>query len=380
MSTWQTVPLGSAIKLQRGFDLPHRLRRPGSIPVVSSAGIIDYNAVSMVNPPGVVTGRYGTIGELFFLSEPFWPLNTTLFISNFQKNDPRFIYYLLQRFDFASFSGKSGVPGVNRNDLYAEPVSLPSNVREQRAIAEALSDVDALLGAQDRLIAKKRDIKQAAMQQLLTGQTRLPGFGEEWQQARLSQFGSTYGGLIGKTKSDFGTGPGFYVSFMDVMNNVTIRQRVFDRVRISRSETQNRVLKGDILFNGSSETPEEVALCSVIDVDVPDLYLNSFCFGFRLREHAQADGLFLAYYFRSREGRELIKSLAQGSTRYNISKVALLKATLHLPASKAEQTAIATALSDMESEIAAGESRRAKTIAIKQGMMQQLLTGRTRLV
>ena len=113
--------------------------------------------------------------------------------------------------------------------------------------------------------------------------------------------------------------------------------------------------------------------------EVHDVYLNSFCFGFRFREDAEANGLFLAYYFRSKEGRELMKSLAQGSTRYNLSKLALLKSPIRLP-SLPEQTAIAEVLTDMDVEIAALEQRLAKTRALKQAMMQELLTGKTRLV
>jgi type I restriction enzyme S subunit len=107
--------------------------------------------------------------------------------------------------------------------------------------------------------------------------------------------------------------------------------------------------------------------------------LNSFCFGFRFWDATGADGLFLAYYLRNREGRELMKSLAQGSTRYNLSKVALLKAPLRVPL-LAEQTAIATVLTDMDAELSALAARRNKTRDLKQAMMQELLTGRTRLV
>ena len=238
--------------------------------------------------------------------------------------------------------------------------------------------MDALLAALDRLIAKQRDLKQAAMQQLLTGQTRLPGFTGKWETKRLGEVGATYGGLTGKTKADFGDGSAHYISFMNVMTNIVIDCGEFERVKVAPTESQNRVTKGDLLFNGSSETPEEVAMCAVMMGDVPDLFLNSFCFGFRFRERAEADGLFLAYYLRSKEGRELMKSLAQGSTRYNLSKVALLKSPLLLPPLP-EQTAIATVLSDMDLELAALEQRRDKTRALKQGMMQELLTGRTRL-
>ena len=268
---------------------------------------------------------------------------------------------------------------ITNKSLNSFRIPVPSAKAEQRAIAEALSDVDGLLGGLDRLIAKKRDLKQAAMQQLLTGQTRLPGFRDEWEETTLGAFGSTYGGLTGKTKADFGEGSARYITFMNVMSNVVIDCSTFERVNVAPTEPQNRVIKGDLLFNGSSETPEEVAMCAVLQDAVPDLFLNSFCFGFRFRECAKADGLFLAYYLRSKEGRELMKSLAQGSTRYNLSKVALLKLPLRMP-SVAEQTAIAEVLTEIDEELAALEQRREKMRALKQAMMQELLTGRIRLV
>lgn len=275
-------------------------------------------------------------------------------------------------------SMRSGQPGINGNEYAQLPIPLP-RLPEQRAIATALSDVDALLDGLDRLIVKKRDLKQAAMQQLLTGQTRLPGFHGEWEETTLAALGSTFGGLTGKTKADFGDGTGQYVTFMNVVANVVIDCGALERVKVAPAELQNRLMKGDLLFNGSSETPEEVAMCALLMEDVPDLFLNSFCFGFRLHVGADTDRLFLAYFLRSNEGRELMKSLSQGSTRYNISKVALLKARLRLP-SPPEQVAIATVLSDMDAELSALEARRDKTRALKQAMMQELLTGKTRLV
>jgi type I restriction enzyme S subunit len=259
------------------------------------------------------------------------------------------------------------------------PIALPSAISEQRAISSALSDVDELLDSIDHLIAKKRDLKQAAMQQLLTGQVRLLGFSGEWEEKRLGDLGSTYGGLTGKTKADFGNGDARYITFMNVMQNVVIDCESFDRVDVSQQETQNHAKRGDLFFNGSSETPEEVALCAVLLEEVQNVYLNSFCFGFRFREDIAANGIFFAYYLRGPVGRELMKSLAQGSTRYNMSKVALLNSLLLLP-THPEQTAIAEVLTGMDAELVALEKQRNKTLALKQGMMQELLTGRTRLV
>jgi type I restriction enzyme S subunit len=138
-------------------------------------------------------------------------------------------------------------------------------------------------------------------------------------------------------------------------------------------------MKGDLFFNGSSETPEEVGMCAVLVEAVSGVYLNSFCFGFRLHDGAPADGLFLAYFFRSGEGRKLLYSLAQGVTRHNLSKVALMAIEFLMP-SLPEQVAIAGVLSDMDAELAALENRREKSRALKQGMIQELLTGRTRLI
>ena len=292
--------------------------------------------------------------------------------------DWEYLFYALGYIGLWRFADTTSVPQINNK--HVKPLAFPlPTVDEQRAIAKALSDADELLATLDQVIAKKRDLKQAAMQQLLTGKVRLPGFCGEWQRKTLGELGETYGGLTGKTKSDFGVGTAKYITFMNVMTNTVIDCSAFDQVTVSASETQNRVLRGDLLFNGSSETPDEVAFCSLLAEEVPNLYLNSFCFGFRLFDAQQVSGLFLTYYIRANPGREMMKSLAQGSTRYNLSKTALREASVLLPL-KDEQVAIADVLSEMDAELIALEARRDKTDNIKQAMMQELLTGKTRLV
>ncbi|MEI2826885.1 MAG: hypothetical protein V9F04_11095 [Dermatophilaceae bacterium] len=196
---------------------------------------------------------------------------------------------------------------------------------------------------------------------------------------RLRDLGSTYGGLTGKTKVDFGRGSASFVTFLEVINNTRLRGTHLQRVRIRKGERQNRVHRGDILFNGSSETPDEVALSAVVDFD-PDstTYLNSFCFGYRLRPDAQVDPTYLAYLFRSGAGRALVASLAQGAIRYNIAKTKFLNVELLLP-TITRQLEIAAALSDADDLIVSFERLISKKHALKVGMMQQLLTGRTRL-
>jgi type I restriction enzyme S subunit len=332
----------------------------------------------------ILLTKDGTLGRLGLVGDEVICINQSVaIIRPNRKVEPLFLKLLLEspRYQrrMLEDAGGSTIKHIYISIVNSMRIAVPSNRAEQRIIAEALSDVDELLRTQDRLIVKKRDLKQAAMQQLLTSETRLPGFHREWVVKTLGDLGSTYGGLTGKTKADFGEGSGHYVTFMNVMTNVVIDCGTFERVRVSPTESQNRVAKGDLLFNGSSETPEEVAMCAVLAADVRDLFLNSFCFGFRFRDGAEADGLFLAYYLRSNEGRELMKSLAQGSTRYNLSKIALLKSPLRLP-SLPEQTAIAAVLTDMDAELLALEQRREKTRDLKQAMMQELLTGKTRLI
>ena len=166
---------------------------------------------------------------------------------------------------------------------------------------------------------------------------------------------------------------------MNIMSNPVIDIDYFDYVNIASQEHQNKAQTGDLFFNGSSETPEEVGMCSVLHDEISNLYLNSFCFGFRLNKDSNSDGLFLSYYFRSGEGRKLIFSSAQGATRYNLAKSNFLKLEIPLPKIE-EQKYFAKIFSEMDAEIATIEKKLEKVKMVKQGMMQQLLTGKIRLV
>jgi type I restriction enzyme M protein len=217
--------------------------------------------------------------------------------------------------------------------------------------------------------------KQGMMQQLLTGRTRLPGFTEPWEMTSLKKLGTFYGGLSGKSKEHFGGGNSKYIPFVNVIGNLCVDENALERVQVAENEYQNAVRFGDLLFNGSSETPEEVGLCSVVNFDPHKLYLNSFCFGFRPFSIDELDGIFLAYLFRSSIGRQIMVGLAQGSTRYNLSKPKFLAAEFLAP-SKKEQQAIAQVLSDMDAEIEALKVRTLKASMIKTGMMQELFPDR----
>lgn len=274
-------------------------------------------------------------------------------------------------------SMRSGQPGINGNEYASYMIPCPS-LLEQERIAEALSDVDSLISSLEKLIAKKKAVKQGAMQELLTGKKRLPGFDREWDDYTIGKMGEFYSGLSGKSKKDFDCGDAYYITFLNVLSNVKIDTSILASVDVRKNESQNSVRKGDLFFNTSSETPEEVGMCAVLDEELENTYLNSFCFGFRLFDNTH-EPLFLSYYLNSSIGRKIMSVLAQGATRYNLSKNNFAETIIKLP-TKEEQTAIASILSDMDNEIEVLEQKLEKTRQIKQGMMQQLLTGKIRLV
>ena len=112
---WKDCSLGDEIELKLGYDLPQKERLPGYVPLVSSSGFTDTHAKVMIKVPGVVTRRYGTLGQVFYVEQDFWPLNTTPYVRDFKGNDPRFISYFLRDADFIAYSDKAAVPGLNRN-------------------------------------------------------------------------------------------------------------------------------------------------------------------------------------------------------------------------------------------------------------------------
>lgn len=139
---WLETLLGEVIELKRGYDLPKQRRTLGAIPVISSSGISDWHAESKIKGPGVITGRYGTIGEVFYSEGDFWPLNTSLYVKDFKNNDPEFIYYFLKTINFFEYSDKAAVPGVNRNHLHMASVRIPRSIGTQKKIAGILRAFD----------------------------------------------------------------------------------------------------------------------------------------------------------------------------------------------------------------------------------------------
>ena len=252
-------------------------------------------------------------------------------------------------------------------------VALPS-LSEQRAIAEALSDADALLGALDRLIAKKRDLKQAAMQQLLTGQTRLPGFHAEWEVKRLDKLADIRsGGTPSTSVPQFWDGNIPWCTPTDI---TALNGRKY------LSET-NRMITPHGLKSSSAEMIPAHSIVMTARATIGECAINTVPVstnqGFKnLVPFETVDVEFLYYLLLTQKSGFI--SLCGGSTFLEIGKTQLAAYSVRLPSSKAEQVAIAEVLSEMDAELAGLEQRQEKTRALKQGMMQELLTGRTRLV
>jgi type I restriction enzyme, S subunit len=170
---WEMKRLGELAPLQRGFDLPNSQLNLGPFPVVYSNGILTYHTAFKVHGPGIVTGRSGTIGKVTFVEDNYWPHNTSLWVTNFKGSDPKFIFYLYTWLDFKRFATGSGVPTLNRNDVHSFEVLVPSTAEEQTAIASILSDMDTEIATLEQRRNKTHDLKQAMMQELLTGRIRL---------------------------------------------------------------------------------------------------------------------------------------------------------------------------------------------------------------
>ena len=204
--------------------------------------------------------------------------------------------------------------------------------------------------------------------------TKIGRIPKEWDLVSFSQLGDYYGGVSGKSKDDFGKGKK-YIPFMNIMSNDVIDLDFMDFVDIKDDENQNQVMNGDLFFNTSSETPNEVGMCSVLKNCNEEIYLNSFCFGFRLNDKSGKQFIpeYIARFMRSNYGRKIMLPLAQGMTRYNLSKKYFLKLEIPIP-TLLEQQKIIKILSTVDEQISLTEKIIEKSKEFKKGLMQKLFS------
>lgn len=397
---WRTIPAGEIGRFRGGSGFPLRFqgRASGEIPFFKVSDMnLSGNEKHMTRanhyisevvrkklgatlfPAGSIV--FAKVGAAVFLerkrilAQPSCiDNNMAALVPDPARADIDFVHQLLLTKRLADLVSATALPALNNSDLASMLVSLPP-VDCQVEVAGVLARADALLGKLDQLIAKKRDLKQAAMQQLLTGRLRLRSFEGQWEDRSLASLGSMLKGR-GVTRDQANSGSiacvrygEIYTSHHDIVRSIT------SWISPAVAATATRLKCGDILFAGSGETKEEIGKC-VAFIDDFEAYAGGDIVILRPRG---TDSRFLGYALNTPEVNRQKANFGQGDAVVHISAAALGSVTVRLPPLD-EQVAIATVLADMDTELAALEIRREKTRQLKQGMMQALLTGRIRLV
>lgn len=298
--------------------------------------------------------------------------------------DPLYLRYLLSerghRLRICSFGAGAQHYNISQEGLEKVLLVVSINKTEQQRIAKALSDIDMLITSLDKAIEKKRLVKQGAMQQLLTGKKRLKGFTGEWKEICLGEIGKVTSAGVDKTIKE-NEQPVRLVNFLDVYHRDYIRSRDLHHW-VTASD--NKVLscdvkKGDIFLTPSSEMPDDIGRFAVAIEDIPDA-----CYSYhvnRLRPAIKLDLQYSAFMLNTKEYQDQITTLSEGSgKRYVISKSKFEKVKIHIPMDLREQNAIGYVLTSITSEIDSLIHEREKYLRLKDGMMQELLTGKTRLI
>lgn len=285
-----------------------------------------------------------------------------------------FLAVVLKTVDFERVLVGGSRAKLNASEMMAVEFPTPPTLEEQRAIGELFSNLDTLIEQHRAKHTNLQQTKTALLQRMFPRdgadepELRLGGFSGVWEAKPLKNLGSPYGGLTGKTKEDFGHGHARYITYLDVFEHAIIR----DTRQLATTEIDNRqneVKTGDVLFTVSSEVPEEVGMSAVWLGQGQSTYLNSFCFGFR--PIAELDSKFLAYVLRSPNFREKMTLLAQGISRFNISKNRAMELEMSFPSFE-EQRAIGEVFSTLDELIAAEASYITQLTQAKTALLQRM--------
>ena len=363
-SGWKVVKLEKVAPLQRGYDLPTDNIKEGLYPVVYSNGILRFHNEFKAKGPGVITGRSGTIGKVVYVEEDYWPHNTSLWVTNFYDNNPKFIYYMYINLNLARFSAGSGVPTLNRNDIHAQTIPLPP-LDEQEKIAEILSTWDEAINLTINLIESKKQFKKALMQNLLTAKIRFLQFKDEWRAIKLSEICDI---STGTSKSRFIGDGKFYIVDMGSITQDGL---------LNLTKTTN--LNQDFLDFGDLVMPKDdigggkiIGKVAVIDKD-NTYVLSDHIFRIKTIENSN----FLAYLINSDLINKKIRREVSGTAQLGLSKRTIENLKIKLPNLK-EQQKIAEVLMACDDEINLLNLKLENLKKQKQGLMQKLLSGKVR--
>nr|WP_321780957.1 restriction endonuclease subunit S [uncultured Campylobacter sp.] len=363
-SGWRVVKLEKVAPLQRGYDLPTDNIKEGLYPVVYSNGILRFHNEFKAKAPGVITGRSGTIGKVVYVEEDYWPHNTSLWVTNFYDNNPKFIYYMYINLNLARFSAGSGVPTLNRNDIHAQTIPLPP-LDEQEKIAEILSTWDEAINLTINLIENKKRFKKALMQILLTAKIRFPEFKDEWKETKL--------GKCLKEKSDRNT------KNIDLVLSVTnkfgfvTQVEYFDKSVASDNMTNYKIVKkGNFAYNPSRINIGSIALLESYEIGIlSPMYVVFECL-------KNSDNRFLKFWFQSHNFIGNLYKYLAGSVRKSLNFKDMKTISIKLP-NLNEQQKIAEVLAACDDEINLLNLKLENLKKQKQDLMQKLLSGKVRV-
>ena len=287
-----------------------------------------------------------------------------------------FIYQSLVKMDFDGYwkaeSTGSTFESLSSDSISTAELYCPSE-DEQHKIGIFLSRLDSLLTLHQRKYEKLLNIKKSMLEKMfpkegeVVPEIRFKGFTGAWEQRKLGNLGETYTGLSGKSKEDFGHGTAKFITYMNVYSNPVSDPEGTDLIEVDNR--QNTVRKGDVLFTTSSETPEEVGMSSVVFESIENTYLNSFCFGYRPK--IEFNNFYLAFLLRSGGFRKNIIFLAQGISRYNISKNAVMNIPIPIPA-KEEQEAIGDFFKHLDALLTLHQRKLEMLKNVKQAFLEKM--------
>ena len=341
------VRLGDVLSVNRGKRLTKtQLSDDGKYFVYHGSKDTPLGKYSRFNVKGntTIVVNTGGIGGVKFCADDFWCSDGSFWIGHSALLNDKYVYYYLSPKEsyFASQKRVGGVPTIDRSTVENVEIPVPP-LPVQEEIVRVLDTFTELQAELQAELQKRKQQYNYYLDNLLNFKNINRG-GQEIKWMKLSDIGTFYSGLSGKTKDDFHDGNAKFISYVNIFNNPSLITDVKDRVRILEGEKQNTIQYGDLLFTGSSETPDECGMCSVLTHHTEEkLYLNSFCFGFRFNDLSEINPEFMKFLFRSSAIRKLICKTANGVTRFNISKKEFAKIVIPIPSLK-EQDHIASVL------------------------------------
>lgn len=358
---WEISPLCTLCKIGNGKDYKHL--KYGNIPVYGTGGIITYVNSYIYDGETVCIGRKGTINKPLYLKGKIWTVDTLFYTYNFTNSLAKFLFYRFQTIDWLSYNEASGVPSLSKETIYDIKIAYPY-INEQIKIISVLTSIDNLLLSLDKLIEKKNLIKQGVMQELLTGKKRLPGFTGEWVEKKLGE------GL--RFKPGFPFNSNFFDGRMGLRLIRNRDLKADDQITYFYGNVNKDFIieDGDLLIGMDGDFMPCIwnkgkALLNQ-RVGKIELISNNWC---------------LMFLFYALQNPLKAKQEKTGATTVkHLSHSDIEQMRLKMPITSIEQKAIATILSSIDKEIESLEGKKTKYEQIKQGMMQQLLTGKIRLI